>query len=122
LGREEEIALINFGGMRSGTDVAKALAMNCNASVFGIAPALAMGAVIDDDRLIFPDDAPPASLAADLNNWITATSQETAIIARCTGKTSVHNLEPEDMRCISIATAAAIGIPLASGQVKREGF
>jgi glutamate synthase (NADPH/NADH) large chain len=122
LGKEEEIALVNFGGMRSGTDVAKALAINCNASVFGVAPALAMGGEIDGDRLIFRDDARPASPAADLDNWITATSQETAIIARCTGKTNVHNLEPEDMRCISIATAEAIGIPLASGQVKREGF
>lgn len=122
LGREEEIALVNFGGMRSGTDVAKALAMNCMASVFSLAPGLAMGGVLDGDRLIFPDAAPPASLAADLDNWITATSQEIAIIARCTGKTDVHNLEPEDMRCISMATAEAIGIPLASGQVKREGF
>ena len=47
LGKEEEIALISYGGMRSGTDVAKALAINCNAAVFGLAAGLAMGAEID---------------------------------------------------------------------------
>jgi len=32
------------------------------------------------------------------------------------GKTNVHNLEPEDMRSITLATAAALGLPLASGK------
>ena len=122
MGREEEIALINFGGMRSGTDVAKALAINCHASVFGLAAGLAMGGVVDGQGLHFPDSISPQAPADALANWIKATAQETAIIARCTGKTNVHNLEPEDMRCISIATATALGIPLASGKVKREGF
>ena len=122
LGREEEIALISYGGMRSGTDAAKALALNCSAAVFGTAAALAMGADIEGGRLCFPAAADDAAPATALENWLKATSQETAIIARCTGKTNVHNLEPEDMRCISLVTAEALGIPLASGAVKREGF
>jgi glutamate synthase (NADPH/NADH) large chain len=122
MGREEEIALLTFGGMRSGTDVAKALAVNCHASVFGVAAALAMGASIDGGQMIFPDDHGADALGTAIERWINAISQETAIIARCTGKTSVHNLEPEDMRCISIAAADTTGIPLASGQVRREGF
>jgi glutamate synthase (NADPH/NADH) large chain len=122
LGKEEEIALLNFGGIRSGTDVAKALAINCSASVFGLAAALVMGGVIDQQHLVFPDVASAQASEAGLENWLKATSQETAIIARCTGKTSVHNLEPEDMRCISVATAGALGLPMASGAIKREGF
>ena len=122
LGKEEEIALLNFGGIRSGTDVAKALAINCSASVFGLAAALAMGVAIDKQQLVFPDVASAQDPAAALESWIQATSQETAVIARCTGKTSVHNLEPEDMRCISVATASALGLPMASGAIKREGF
>ena len=122
MGKEEEIALISFGGMRSGTDVAKALAINCHAALFSVATALAMGGVIEDGHMVFADDANADEIAAAVENWIQATSQETAIIARCTGKTSVHNLEPEDMRCISIATAKATGIGLASGPEKREGF
>jgi hypothetical protein len=32
---------------------------------------------------------------------------------RCTGKTDIHNLEPEDVRSISLVTAEATGLPLA---------
>ena len=32
---------------------------------------------------------------------------------RCTGKTDIHNLEPEDLRAISVADGPAAGIPLA---------
>ena len=35
------------------------------------------------------------------------------MMARCTGKTNLMNIEPEDMRAISTATAAASGIPIA---------
>lgn len=131
---EEEICLMNFGGLRSGTDVAKALALNCNASVFGTAMAIAMGGQINGNTIEF---SPLLSSGADTEsdpknseealyhaavNWIKGTSQETAIIARCAGKTNIHNLEPEDIRSISIATSEALGIPLTSGASKRERF
>lgn len=122
LSMEEEIALVNFGGMRSGTDVAKALAVNCTASVIGAALGFAAGGVQDGDNMVFPEDATTEDLQASMINWIKATAQETAIIARCTGKTNVHNLEPEDMRTITLAANRDLGIPLASGQRKREEF
>jgi hypothetical protein len=37
-------------------------------------------------------------------------------MARCTGKTDVHNLEPEDLRSITLATAKATGVPLAGAR------
>ncbi|MFZ0133265.1 MAG: FAD-dependent oxidoreductase [Desulfobacterales bacterium] len=122
MNREEEIALINFGGMRSGTDVAKALALNCNASVFGVAVGLAIGGRIDGSTLVFDGAIDPADRRLALANWIKGTAQEVAIIARCTGKTDVHNLEPEDMRSITLSTADALDLPLAAGQAKRERF
>lgn len=122
MNREEDIALISFGGMRSGTDVAKVLAMNCNAGVFAVPAGIAMGGVIADDALVFPDGVSVEACGQALANWIKGTAQETAIIARCTGKTSVHNLEREDMRTISIAASEAMNLPLTSGPVKREWF
>lgn len=122
LGKEEEIALINFGGLRSGTDVAKALAYNCMGSVFGLAMGLAMGGKIQGRQLVFPDDFQETAMVASGLNWINGTAQETAIIARCTGKTNVHNLEPEDMRAITLSAAQALDIALASGSEKRELF
>ncbi len=122
MNREEDIALIQFGGMRSGTDVAKALAINCRAAIFGVAIALAMGGDIQKGSVAFARGRSVEELEKAAINWIKGTVQETAIIARCTGKTNVHNLEPEDMRSITLATSRAFGIPLASGQVRREGF
>jgi hypothetical protein len=122
LGREEEIALVHFGGMRSGTDVAKILALNGQACVFGVAAGLALGGAMEEDGLRFDPSASPEEMSGALVNWIQSTSQEAAIIARCAGKTRVHNLEPEDMRTISIAASRAFDIPLASGQNRREAF
>ena len=34
-------------------------------------------------------------------------------MARCTGKTDIHSLEPGDPRSITIATDRATGIPLS---------
>ena len=35
------------------------------------------------------------------------------MMARCTGKANLLNVEPEDLRALTVATAAATGIPLA---------
>ena len=122
LRREEEIALLYFGGIRSGTDVAKILALNGQACVFGVAAALALGAEIDGESLRFDPDVSPDELSRALVNWIRGSTQETAVIARCTGKTREHNLEPEDMRTISVAAREVFDIPLASGQAPRSSF
>jgi glutamate synthase domain-containing protein 2/NADPH-dependent glutamate synthase beta subunit-like oxidoreductase len=122
LNREEEIALIYFGGMRSGTDVAKALAINCNAVAFGVAAGIALGGVINGGGLEFDGGRSPEERCKAAENWIRATTEETAIIARCTGKTNVHNLEPEDMRSVTLSTSDAMGIPMASGKERRDGF
>lgn len=120
--REEDIALLYFGGLRSGTDVAKTLAINCNAGVFGVAIGIAIGGVIEGDNITFDSSRTLEERRNAVESWIKATAQETAIIARCTGKTNVHNLEPEDMRSITISASEALDIPLAAGLERREGF
>jgi hypothetical protein len=122
LDREENIALVYFGGMRSGTDVSKALGINCIAGVFGVAMGIAMGGVIDGDKITFESGPTYEERCESVENWIKATSQEIQIIARCTGKTNVHNQEPEDMRSITLTTSEALDIPMASGTKIREGF
>ena len=122
LNREEEVDLVYFGGLRSGTDVAKLLARNCRAGVFGVAMGIAMGGVITNGTLNFPDGVEKEDRSRLAENWIRGTVQETAIIARCTGKTNVHNLEPEDMRAITLTGAEAMGVPLASGRSPRDYF
>jgi hypothetical protein len=122
INREEDIALLYFGGLRSGTDVAKALAINCNAGIFGVAMGIAIGGTIEGDHIAFDSSRTLEERRKAVESWIKATAQETAIVARCTGKTNVHNLEPEDMRSITISTSEVLNIPLASGLEIREGF
>lgn len=122
INREEDISLFYFGGLKSGTDVAKALAINCNAGVFGVAMGIAIGGVIEGDHIKFDSSRTLEERRNAVESWIRATAQETAIIARCTGKTNVHNLEPEDMRSITISTSEVLDIPLAAGLESREGF
>ena len=112
LNKEEHIDLIYFGGVRTGTDVAKALALGANAGVTGIAMGLALGGQIQNGSMVFDGDRDGAERQAGAENLIKSMAAETSIMARCTGKTNVHNLEPEDMKSITLVSAETFGIPL----------
>lgn len=109
---EEKFPLLWFGGLRSGSDLAKAMALGGNAGVVEVAAALAMGGVIGPNGMSFPDaDAAKAETA--LAQFLKAAVSECSMMARCTGKTDVHNLEPEDLRSLTIAAQKATGIVMA---------
>ena len=46
-------------------------------------------------------------------NFVNAMTMELQIIARACGKADVHDLEPEDMRALTLDAALITGIPLA---------
>ncbi|MFQ6022908.1 MAG: FAD-dependent oxidoreductase [Acidiferrobacterales bacterium] len=113
LGREEEIDLVYFGGVRSGTDAAKIIALGCVAVVLAMPVGLAIGGEITEHgSLEFASNYTDEDRSAAVVNILKATAGEASMMARCTGKTNLHNLEPEDMRAITLATAEATGIPL----------
>ncbi len=109
---EEAFPLVWFGGLRSGSDLAKALALGANAGIVDVAAGLAAGGAIEPGGLGFscvaPDDA-----SKRLSAFLKAASSECSMMARCTGKTNVHNLEPEDLRTISLRAQTAVGIVMA---------
>jgi hypothetical protein len=114
LKQEEAIDLVYFGGARSGTDAAKLIALGAKAVVFGAAVGLAVGGeIVDDNTLRFVSDYSGLDRSQATVNIIKASSGEASMMARCTGKTNLQNLEPEDLRSITLATAQATGIPLA---------
>ncbi|MHA1154382.1 MAG: FAD-dependent oxidoreductase, partial [Alphaproteobacteria bacterium] len=113
LDREEEIDLVYFGGIRSGTDAAKVIAFGCKAVVLGVPVALAAGGEIAEGQALrFAPDHSTEERAAAIANIVKASCGEASMMARCTGKTSLHNLEPEDMRALTLATAEATDILL----------
>ena len=113
LNREEDIELLYFGGVRSGTDSAKLIGLGANAVVVGMSLALAVGGRIEGGTVAFYGDIAQDDRAEKAELFLNALRAEASIMPRCTGKTDIHNLEPEDLRAISVATATAAGIPLA---------
>jgi isopentenyl diphosphate isomerase/L-lactate dehydrogenase-like FMN-dependent dehydrogenase len=99
--REEEIDLICYGGIHSGADIAKALSLGAAAALVGEAARLAVSWDTEEGG------------AERLVRFVEALLMETAILARCCGKTDVHNLEPEDLRALSVEASQSTGVPLA---------
>jgi NADPH-dependent glutamate synthase beta subunit-like oxidoreductase len=116
LRREEEFDLIYFGGVRSGTDAAKLIGLGANVLVLGAAVGFAVGGTMNDNGLQFGSDISSEDRTTATINIIKASVGEASMMARCTGKTNLHNVEPEDLRAVTIATAAASGIPLVGKQ------
>jgi glutamate synthase domain-containing protein 2 len=142
LDMHRKVQLIVSGGIRSGADVAKALALGADAVSIGSAALVALGC----NRPVFVDDyaqlgtAPgychhchtgrcpvgittqdpvlearlhPEQGARWLQNYVTVMVMELQTIARACGKSHVLNLEPEDMVALTIEAAAMAGVPLA---------
>ncbi len=76
----------------------------------------ALGGQLSNDGIEFHADHDAEDREDNAINLLQATTGEASMMARCTGKTNVHNLGPEDLRSITIATAQATGIPLAGTQ------
>jgi NADPH-dependent glutamate synthase beta subunit-like oxidoreductase len=113
MNKEEHIDLIWFGGARSGTDAAKLIGLGAKAIAYGIPVAMALGGEITaDHQIAFSADRSDEDSVLAIENILKAHAGEASMMARCSGKTNLMNIEPEDLRAISMATADATAIPL----------
>jgi hypothetical protein len=113
LNREEEIDLIYFGGLRTGTDGAKMLALGAKVLAIGSAAALSLGADISTGEPVYSANLSAQEREERSFNLLQAFTAESSMMARCTGKTNIQNLEPEDLRAITLVVSQAAGVPMA---------
>ena len=92
---------------------AKLVGLGVNAIGYGVAVALALGGETTETGMRFAPDRNEEERTDAVVNILKANAGEVSMMARCPGKTRLHNVEPEDLRSATRATAAATGIPLA---------
>jgi methylamine---glutamate N-methyltransferase subunit C len=142
LGMHRQVQLIVSGGIRTGADVAKVLALGADAVSIGTAMLIAMGdnspehedqyrkigssagfyddwqAGLDPVGISTQDDElaarfDPVVGGRKVANYLRVLTLEAQTLARACGKSHVHNLEPEDLVALTVEAAAMARVPLA---------
>ena len=142
LGVHREVQLIVSGGIRTGADVAKALALGADAVSIGMAALMALNCnaplyLEDYEALgtrpgacnmcqtgrcpvgvttqdpVLEARLDPEEGGRRVRNYLSTLTMECQTLARACGKSHIHNLEPEDLAALTVEAAAMARVPLA---------
>jgi methylamine---glutamate N-methyltransferase subunit C len=141
-GMSGKVKLVAAGGIRSGVDAAKCIALGADAVMIGTAALISLGCnsprYIEDYAAIGTEPGachhchtgrcpvgittqdPLLESRLDIDSaseriyrFLNAMTMEMTLLAKACGKSNVHNLEPEDLRALTLEASAFTGVALA---------
>lgn len=125
IGMKNEIDLIITGGIRSGADVAKSMALGADAVYIGTGAMIAMGCRAC--RMCYTGKCPVGVATQDpllrerldvelgamrVANYIKSMTEETKMLAQLAGHDDIRKFSPDDLRALDSTTAEIAGIKL----------
>ena len=128
-GFRDEVDLVISGGITSGADVAKAMALGADAVAISTAALVAIGCRVcglcNTGRCPYGLTTQNPQLRKRLNveesarkvaNLLRTFTDEASMLAMLAGKTSLSNLEKEDLRALTLDASKMTGIKLAGAE------
>jgi glutamate synthase domain-containing protein 2 len=125
IGMKDDVDLIITGGIRSGADVAKAMALGANAVYIGTGAMIAMGCRAC--RMCYTGKCPVGVATQDPNlrkrldvdvaamrvaNYIKSITEETKMLAQLAGHSDIRDFSTEDLRALNSSSVDITGLRL----------